>query len=633
MKHIQFFVNYSNINLASLKNFFDHRNNRSPKSFITMALIFNNIHPIPTTAQGLIDIVLSATNRKTATIIHPGFKISRIRDFYMTKVKFAQTEFHDRLTTILDDFPKLDSIHPFWASLINVIYDRDHYKLALGQIYGARQLVDNVGRDYIKYLKYGDSAFRCKQLKKAALGRMCTACRRLTPSLQYLEEVRQHLQRLPAIDPAKPTIILSGAPSTGKSSFMNKITRANVEVAPFPFTTKSLYLGHTDYGYLPWQVIDTPGLLDRPLEDRNTIEMTAVMAMVHLRSAIVFMLDISGTCGYTIEQQVNLFHSLNEIFSSKPITVVLTKIDIISPDDIDPQDKVLIDSLLAPNVEFRTMSSTTGEGIDEVKQSVCERLRNMRIESKRSSNRINQVESQLHIAKPPVELESNIPNSVFHPTGLGRPTSKELEEEAGGAGCFVPDTNNEKILANDEWKYDVIPEIIGPRNVADFIDPNINENLQALIEEEKVRYNEFQQEKQAFEENKWSVSDEQEEIARLIRERKTIIKDRAKVHRTGKIGIPEKLKRRTTEDIKAKMEQYLDERGIDGEARDITLAKVLEEKPKRVPRVNLQDEKKNHRTGVQRRGEGTRFDFYVHHFVEEPKHMFTGKTGFKRDFK
>lgn len=595
-----------------------------------MALIFNNIQPIPKTAQELIDIVLSATNRKTATIIHPGFKISRIRDFYMTKVKYAQTEFHDRLTTILDEFPKLDSIHPFWASLINVIYDRDHYKLALGQIYGARQLVDNVGRDYIKYLKYGDSAFRCKQLKKAALGRMCTACRRLSPSLQYLEEVRQHLQRLPAIDPAKPTIILSGAPSTGKSSFMNLITRANVEVAAFPFTTKSLYLGHTDWAYLPWQVIDTPGLLDRPLEERNTIEMTAVMAMVHLRAAIVFMLDISGTCGYTIEQQVNLFHSLNEIFSNRPVTIVLTKTDIIDPNNIDPEDKARIDSLNAPNVEFRSMSAITGQGVEEVKESVCERLRSMRNEAKRTSNRIGQVESQLHIAKPPVELESNIPSSVYSPMGLGRPTSKELEEEAGGAGCFVPDTNNEKILANDEWKYDVIPEIIGPRNVADFIDPNINANLMALLEEEKVRYSQFQQEKQAFEENKWAVSDEQEEMARLIRERRTIIKNRAMVHRTGRIGIPEKLKKRTVEDVKNKMEEYLAERGIDGEAREKAIAKVLEEKPKRVQRVI---EKESRSKGVKRRGEGTRFDFYVHHFVEEPKHMFSGKSGFKRDFK
>ena len=51
------------------------------------------------------------------------------------------------------------------------------------------------------------------------------------------------------------------------------MTRADVDVQPYAFTTKSLFVGHTDYKYLRWQVIDTPGILDRPLEDRNTIEM------------------------------------------------------------------------------------------------------------------------------------------------------------------------------------------------------------------------------------------------------------------------------------------------------------------------------------------------------------------------
>ena len=32
------------------------------------------------------------------------------------------------------------------------------------------------------------------------------------------------------------------------------VTRAEVEVQPYAFTTKSLYVGHTDYKYLRWQV-------------------------------------------------------------------------------------------------------------------------------------------------------------------------------------------------------------------------------------------------------------------------------------------------------------------------------------------------------------------------------------------
>lgn len=237
-----------------------------------MTQLAHAIHPIPSSAADFINIVLHGSCTRTANEIHPGFKITRIRDFYMTKVKYTQNDFETRLARIIDDFPRLDSIHPFWASLINVIYDKDHYKLALGQLNGAKNVISTIGRDYLKFLKYGDSAFRCKALKKAAYGRMVASIKKLNPPLQYLEQVRQHLQRMPSIDPSAPTIILAGAPSSGKSTFMNAVTRANVEVAAFPFTTKSLYLGHTDWAYTKWQVIDTPGLLDRPLEDRNTID-------------------------------------------------------------------------------------------------------------------------------------------------------------------------------------------------------------------------------------------------------------------------------------------------------------------------------------------------------------------------
>lgn len=48
-------------------------------------------------------------------------------------------------------------------------------------------------------MKYGDSLYRCKQLKRAALGRMATIVKGQKSSLAYLEEVRQHLSRLPSI--------------------------------------------------------------------------------------------------------------------------------------------------------------------------------------------------------------------------------------------------------------------------------------------------------------------------------------------------------------------------------------------------------------------------------------------------
>ena len=84
--------------------------------------------------------------------------------------------------------------------------------------------------------------------------RMCTIMKRQNQSLTYLEQVRQHLSRLPSIDPNTRTLLVCGFPNVGKSSFMNKVTRADVEVQPYAFTTKSLYVGHMDYRYLRWQV-------------------------------------------------------------------------------------------------------------------------------------------------------------------------------------------------------------------------------------------------------------------------------------------------------------------------------------------------------------------------------------------
>ena len=145
--------------------------------------------------------------------------------------------------------------------------------------------------------------------------------KRQKDSLSYLEQVRQHLSRLPSIDPNTRTLIICGYPNVGKSSFMNKLTRADVDVQPYAFTTKSLFVGHLDYQYLRWQVIDTPGVLDHPLEQRNTIEMQSITALAHLRACILYFMDLSEQCGYSVADQVRsrlfLLFTLNGLVSTR----------------------------------------------------------------------------------------------------------------------------------------------------------------------------------------------------------------------------------------------------------------------------------------------------------------------------
>ena len=52
----------------------------------------------------------------------------------MRKVKFTQSNISEKLGAILAEFPKIEDVHPFYGDLMNVLYDRDHYKLALGQV-------------------------------------------------------------------------------------------------------------------------------------------------------------------------------------------------------------------------------------------------------------------------------------------------------------------------------------------------------------------------------------------------------------------------------------------------------------------------------------------------------------------
>jgi nucleolar GTP-binding protein len=491
---------------------------------------FKSIPVVPNSTD-LINIILSKTQRKTPTEVHPGYKITRIRRFYMRKVKFTYNSIEEKLDSIIKNFPKLDDIHPFYGDLINILYDKDHFKMALGYLNTAKNICEKISNDYLKLMKYGDSLYRCKQLKIAALGRMATTLKKLNSSLNYLEEVRKHLGRLPSIDPNTRTLILTGFPNVGKSSFMNKITFAGSEVQPYPFTTQSLYAGHTYYKNVKWQVIDTPGILDRPLEERNTIEMQAITALAHLDACILFLIDISESCGYSIEDQVKLFSSIKPLFKNKPLIMVLNKTDVKPYNQLDDSDKSLLERLAQEhNTYLIQMSNISGDGVADVKKTACEILCEYRV-SKHGNKptsilQADNISDSVYIAQPKHIRDNRkrkpvIPQTVLqqrqldeheHNEAMRNLTEeerhqmeedklrkddieelekkikhnrvKELMEQNGGEGIFfIPDRVHFQ-LENPDWKNDIMPEIMDGKNIFDFIDPDIMEKIEQLEREE-----------------------------------------------------------------------------------------------------------------------------------------------------
>lgn len=454
---------------------------------------------IPTVAPAneLLDIVLNRTQRKTPTVVRPGFKITRIRAFYMRKVKFTGEGFVEKFDEIIKGFPNINDVHPFHRDLMDTLYEKNHYKISLAAVSRAKTLVEQVSRDYIRLLKFGQSLFQCKQLKRAALGRMATIVKKLKDPLNYLEQVRQHLGRLPSIDPNTRTLLICGYPNVGKSSFLRCITKADVEVQPYAFTTKSLYVGHFDYKYLRFQAIDTPGILDRPTEEMNNIEMQSIYAIAHLRSCVLYFMDLSEQCGFTVEAQVKLFHSIKPLFANKSVMVVINKTDIIRPEDLDEERSKLLESVkTVPGVEIMTISCHLEDNIMEVRNHACEKLLASRIENKlKSQARINNVLNKIHVAQP--QARDNVERSPYIPESFKnqvkydpndpnrRKLAKDIEAENGGAGVYNINLKEKYILEDDDWKNDVMPEILDGKNVYDFLDPDIAAKLQALEEEEE----------------------------------------------------------------------------------------------------------------------------------------------------
>ncbi|THU98163.1 hypothetical protein K435DRAFT_885425 [Dendrothele bispora CBS 962.96] len=113
---------------------------------------------------------------------------------------------------------------------MNVLYDKNHHKLPPGQLRTVRHLIDQIAEAYLHLLEFVNSLSRCKQLKRAALGRMATIMQRQKDLrlIAYLEQVRQQIFRLPA--------------NVGKSSFINSVTRADFNVQHYAFTTKNRFV-------------------------------------------------------------------------------------------------------------------------------------------------------------------------------------------------------------------------------------------------------------------------------------------------------------------------------------------------------------------------------------------------------
>ena len=114
---------------------------------------------------------------------------------------------------------------------------------------------------------------------------------------------------------------------------MRKISSARPEVAPYPFTTKTIIVGKVRYGNYLFYVVDTPGIMEKPSTTYSEIEKRAIIALSALPDLILYLFDLSINTTQEVEYQLNLLRDIIKKFvnnRSTKIIVVANKIDKVN---------------------------------------------------------------------------------------------------------------------------------------------------------------------------------------------------------------------------------------------------------------------------------------------------------------
>ena len=270
----------------------------------------------------------------------------------------------DRLKMILDRVPPIDQLPEFYQDYIDITVGVDDMKQSLGALNWAYGILTQLEKDYGGKIRQNPSE-KASGYQKQAYGRIASVVNKIKKDLDFLDFAKAKLRNMPTIDFDAITIVIAGFPNIGKSTLLKQITTAEPKVADYPFTTKGIQIGHFEKKWKNYQIIDTPGLLDRPISDMNNIELNAMVALEHLADVILFIFDVSETCGYPLESQFNLLNEIKKVFKDIDIIYLFNKIDISNYNTNKEQFNYINqykDKL--DNVIF--ISALKNEGIDQI---------------------------------------------------------------------------------------------------------------------------------------------------------------------------------------------------------------------------------------------------------------------------
>lgn len=302
---------------------------------------------IPTimTADELIE---SAFRRATKVkILSARSKVDLIKQKDVAKINSVSDKIGTTLRGYVKAFPSFDRMPPFYREMIDLLIGTDQLKKSLGALDWCADQVSRIAKQYKSEIKRTKIITSMDEIREEMYGRTSSLVRQIDKNLRFLNKARDKIRELPTIDPETRTIVIAGAPNVGKSQLVAAISTAKPKVASYPFTTKEVTVGLLIVKRTRYQIIDTPGLLDRPLDDRNQIERQAIIALRHLADLVVFMLDPTGSCGYPMDYQLSLLAEIKRLYPGTDLIVVENKSDLLTGES----ENLRVSALMEEGVE------------------------------------------------------------------------------------------------------------------------------------------------------------------------------------------------------------------------------------------------------------------------------------------
>lgn len=310
----------------------------------------------------ITDIIIEKAIRRAKNITIKKYpKRIRARVYTINKINTFCSVIKDSLRNLIK---KVDTSNYtiFQRELLNLIVPLEKIEKSIDVLNGIIKRIENAEEKYIGLIKKETDKNRINEYRKQLYGFVISQIKRKKKYIQFLEKAYNEMKKIPNVKD-EFTVVISGAPNVGKSTLLKALTGSEPEIAPYPFTTKNILLGYIRDLRYEIQIVDTPGLLDRRIEDKNPIEKRAILALRHLANIIIFVFDPSETCGYGFDYQKRVYQSIKEYFPDKKLIVVINKIDLFENDSYKKYGEMFED-------ETYFCSALKGIGVDKLKEKI-----------------------------------------------------------------------------------------------------------------------------------------------------------------------------------------------------------------------------------------------------------------------